>query len=280
MLAAMFLCLGTTDSPAPLGLERVSISPRAELPGKRSEFLVDGAKWVLFVPDSWSSGPKTDLAVHFHSAEWHAIQEHIDRGLKDPLIAFYPGEGSAIYARSVSGPGHFGRLMDALKSELFKHGFPSEGVIAKIDITSFSAGYGAVREWVKQPEVFAKMRRVILGDSLYGSLLEGPERVPDPAHILVWEPLARTAISGEKEFLISVSEVKTPTYASSSECAHALVKAVGGTMAPIDSGRGMFPLRSVFDQGKFHVWQYGGDDGQAHMAHARHLAVFWKALDR
>jgi len=280
MLTALAMASILASSEAPPGLANRSIAPRPELPGIRTELQVEGAKWVLFVPDSWVPGPETNLAVHFHSAEWHAIQEHLDRGLADPLLAFYPGEGSAIYARSVADPEHFPKLMEAVRTELVRRRFPTDGRIDRIDVTSFSAGYGAVREWVKQPEPFHKLRRVILADSLYGSLDPAATvRVPLEDHIEVWEPLARAAIEGRKEFLITVSDVATPTYASSRECAEALVARVGGTMSEA-SGSGEFPLRSTFAAGRFMVWRYGGDDARAHMAHARHLATFWRALDR
>jgi hypothetical protein len=159
--------------------------------------------------------------------------------------------------------------------------------LTSLDITSFSAGYGAVRELVQQPEAFKLIRRVILADSMYGSLTPNmPSRTPLADHVHVWKPLAEAAIRGEKTFCVTFSEVPTPTYASSSEMAVALVTALGGKLDPVELGAleatkdPDFPLRQRFDKGHFHVWGYGGQDGQAHMTHARHLADTWKALDK
>jgi hypothetical protein len=40
-----------------------------------------------------------------------------------------------------------------------------------------------------------------------------------------------------------------------------------------------FPLIHRADLNGFHVWSYGGTDGQAHITHARHLADVWMAID-
>lgn len=274
--------------PIPPPMPRRSIAKwRDPWPGTTSEITVDGKVWTLFVPTAWKPGAAVDLTVHFHSAQWHAIQEHLDRGLSSPMLAFYPGEGSSIYASSVKDPGHFERLWTAVRDRLKTSDAKPDPALGAIDVTSFSAGYGAVREWVQQPSVFAKLRRVILADSMYASLdpSHAPERVVASEHVDVWVPLARAAMERKKEFVVTVSEVPTPTYASSLECATALVARVGGAFAPIEPGSlaatldSEFPLRSRFDSGRFHVWAYGGSDGQAHMTHARRLADIWMALD-
>jgi hypothetical protein len=68
--------------------------------------------------------------------------------------------------------------------------------------------------------------------------------------------------------------------------AAALVLAVGGSLEPVPPGSLAatkdpdFPLKLRFDRGNFHVWGYGGKDGQAHMTHARHLSDMWRAMNK
>lgn len=249
----------------------------APYPGTITSIAIKSLEWTLFVPNAWK-GDRT-ITVHFHGAVWHAIQEHLDRGIANPLLVLYPGEGSAVYQKAVADPGVFDQVLTEIQSRLK---MPS---VEAIDVTSFSAGYGAVREWVKQPRAFALLRRVILADSIYGSLASTETRKPAAEHIDVWLPLANAAAEGKKEFVITVSEVKTPTYASSLECAQAIVERVGGAFQPITPGTlaatldREFPVKSRFDKGKLHIWHYGGEDSQAHMTHARHIAAIWKALD-
>ncbi|HMS53926.1 MAG TPA: hypothetical protein PKA27_00870 [Fimbriimonadaceae bacterium] len=261
-------------------MPRRPIAKRESLPPGTTETLtVDGKEWTLFIPDKWDRKSEA-VAVHFHGAIWHAIQEHLDRGTDCPLLVFYPGEGSAIYQKSVADSRVFDELEVVVTRRLGTKQFST------VDVTSFSAGYGAVREWVKQPRVFDRLRRVILADSLYGSLDDGKiERTPAKEHIVVWLPLAKAAMDRKKTFVITVSKVATPSYASSWECAAAIVSAVGGRYIAVEKGTlaatldSEFPLLSRFDSGSFHVWQYGGEDAQAHMTHARHIAAIWKALD-
>lgn len=278
-------------------MPRRSIAPREALPGTQLEIEDGDRKFTLFLPAAGRPSKDVELTLHFHSAQWHAIQEHLDRGATGPIIAFYPGEGSSIYGKSFEDPQRLDRWKERVLVELRNRGWPEGVRISAIDITSFSAGYGAVRQLVQQPEAFKLIRRVILADSMYGSLAVEPDlgaappkpptpRAPLPAHVLVWKPLAEAAIRGEKTFCVTFSAVPTPTYASSSEMATALVEAVDGRLELVEPSQlpatkdPEFPLRARFDKGQFHVWGYGGEDGQAHMTHARHLADIWKALDR
>ena len=41
----------------------------------------------------------------------------------------------------------------------------------------------------------------------------------------------------------------------------------------------VYPMKFRFDQRGLHVWGYGGDDAKAHMAMARTLAGYWRAVE-
>ena len=268
--------------PEPPTMAPRAISARASLPGTSIEVEDGDRKYTLFIPSAAKPSSEVALTIHFHSAVWHALQEHVDRGVTGPVIAFYPGEGSSIYAQSFQDPERLKRWMDRTLSELKLRGWPNDSRISAIDVTSFSAGYGAVRELVKSPSAFTLLRRVVLADSMYGSLMVGIEtRTPLAEHVLVWKPLAEAAMKGEKTFAITFSQVPTPSYASSSEMASALVEALGEKFVAVSfANETEYPLLKRFDKGRFHVWGYIGEDGQAHMTHARHLADVWKALDK
>lgn len=268
-------------------MPRRTITPRPETADAIREIEDGDRKYSYFLPPQAKQSAEVVLTIHFHSAQWHAVQEHMDRGLDGPLIALYAGEGSSVYAKSFDDPERLNRWMATVVADLKSKGWPANTEIAALNFTSFSAGYGAVRVLVQRPEVFKLLKRVILADSMYGSLTPGVDgRVPLAEHVEVWKPLAQAAISGSKTFVVTFSQVPTPTYASSSEMGIALVQLAGGEMTPVAKGSLSatqdpdFPLLGRFDKGNFHVWSYGGEDGQAHMTHARHLSDFWKALDK
>ena len=272
---AAYAFIGAAAEPPPM--PQRSIAPdKTELPG-RKKILTDGdIKFTLFAPSAWQ-GSNASLTVHFHTAEWFVIEEHIRRGATHPLATFYLGEGSTVYRRAFEDAGRFGRVIDLIERELsFK--------ASAIEISSFSAGYGAVREIIRQPKYFERIRTIVLADSMYAALETNAVRRPLREHINVWAPFARAAMKGDKTFVLTYSAVPTEAYASSSECARALLAELGVSdhaVAPNSSPAASdkdFPLLRQADAGNLHVWGYGGTNAQAHMTHPRHIAEVWRAI--
>jgi len=255
-----------------------AIAPEKEPPKGRKILLADGdMKFTLFVPEAWKSSEQS-LTVHFHTSEWFVIQEHLRRGATHPLATFYLGEGATVYRRAFEDPRRFGRVLGLIEHEISL-------APRRLEISSFSAGYGAVREILKQPGYFERIATLILGDSMYAALeTNSPTRRPLREHIEAWVPLARAAIKREKTFVFTYSAVPTGTYASSSECAQALLNVLGLSDISVPAGSVPatldkdFPLLRRADAGNLHIWGYGGTNAQAHMTHPRHIADVWKAL--
>lgn len=273
-------------------MSRRAIAPADESARGETLALRDrGTNFTLFLPHGCRVPPSggVRVAVHFHSAIWFGIQEHLRRGLAEPLICFHPGEGSSVYRRAFEDRERLGRWLGMVEEELRARGAPANTRVTAVDLTSFSAGYGAVREIVKSPEYFRLLRRVILADSLYGSFderaLAAGVRRPAAEHITPWLPLAEAAVRGEKTFVITHSEVPTSAYANSAACAAAVAQAAGLRLEAVAPGscpaarEPEFPLCARADRGRFHVWSYAGTDAMAHMTHARRLADIWRALD-
>jgi len=256
------------------------------LPGDWLELQDGDRKVTIFVPSKYWPAKAIRLAIHFHGATWHAVQEHLDRGSTDPILACHAGEGSSVYAKLFEDKERLGRWLRLVEAECIKRGAPKDAAVSCLAISSFSAGYGAVRQIVQDPIAFRLIHRVVLCDSIYGSLdTHAEKRTPAFEHIGCWKALAEAAIRGEKTFCVTFSQVPTPDCASTAECAAALVRLFQGQIQPVEKGTLVatidrdYPLLSRFDKGRFHVWGYGGDDAQAHMTHASHLAEVWKALD-
>jgi hypothetical protein len=277
--------------PEPPALPWKEINASLQLPGALTQLDDKGVKFTLFVPKGWSAPANGDvpLTAHFHGAHWFTIQEHTARGMKGPLLNFDLGLASEAYRVPFEDEKRFGRILRAVEKELGKRG-SNDVRISTVDISSFSAGYGAVRQLIQTPEYFALIRRIVLLDSIYARYKAGPRgrvvREPDPEHIEPWVPFARAAINGQKTFLVTYSEVPTPSYASSSETTSALLNVLGVPVQPVSPGSTPassdpdYPLRRRADLGRLHAWGYAGTDQKAHLAHARHLGEFWQSLDR
>jgi hypothetical protein len=270
-------------------MPRREIAPSPEpLPGESIELRDGDLRFTLFLPRAGKAGANGEvaLAIHFHTTTWFAIEEHLRRGLAGPLIVANFGSGSAVYRVPFEDRQRLDRWLRLVEEELKKRG-ATRARIAAVDISSFSAGYGAVRELLKSPEHVALIRRIVLCDSLYGSLAPASDggRKAASEHIEPWLPFATAAQRGEKTFVLTYSQVPTETYASTAECAAAILEALGLEQTAVEEGSTPasrdpdFPLRSRADSGNLHVWGYGGADAQAHITHVRHLADIWRALD-
>jgi hypothetical protein len=213
----------------------------------------------------------------------------VRRGAKNPLLVFALGEGSSTYRAPFEDTNRFARVLAMIEAELQRRSGLTNARIDAVDVSSFSAGYGAVRELVKVPEYFKIIRRIVLLDSFYGGLESqkngSTNRVPLAEHIDVWVPFARAAMRGEKTFVVTYSEIATTSYASTFERAAALLQRVGvkaqavATNAIPAASDPNFPLLTSADSDGLHVWSYGGTDAPAHLTHVRHLADVWAALD-
>ncbi len=269
-----------------------SIAPGKSAPPGTSVVLSDrGTNFTLFLPVGWTNTLSSTglVVVHFHTAPWFAIQEHLRRAAREPLLVFALGEGSTTYRLPFEDTNRFTRVLELVTKELRVRGQRPDAGIVAVDVSSFSAGYGAVRELVKVPVHFQRLRRIVLLDSFYGGLepavAGNTNRVPLAEHIDAWVPFAGAAMRGEKVFVLTHTQIATRSYASTFECAAALLGRLGveASVAKRDefpAARELrYPLLTHADREGLHVWSYSGDDAESHMTHARRLAEVWMALD-
>jgi hypothetical protein len=260
-------------------------------PGEQFQLSDRGTNFTVFLPVGWTNTLSSNsvLVVHFHTAPWFAIQEHLRRNAREPLLVFALGEGSTNYRIPFEDTNRFPRIVAQAEDELRRRSGNREATISAVDVSSFSAGYGAVRELVRTPASFRLLRRIVLLDSRYGGLepMTGgvTNRVPLAEHIDVWVPFVRAAMRSEKTFVLTHTQIATRSYASTFECAAALLQRVGIPPDKIAPGstpaaaEPRYPLLTRADRGCFHIWSYTGDDAESHMTHPRHLANVWEAID-
>lgn len=254
--------------------------------GKAITIKEDDGECTLYLPASWAPKAEETLTLHFHTTAWLPVREHLAAGLNNPLLVWNRPGASSAYRVPFEDKDRWPRLLAQVKTELITNGAPKDFDFTAYKVSSFSAGYGAVRELVKRPDFFSKLKRVVLCDSIYGSLDESDgTRKARQDTVEPWFPLAEAAAKGEKTFLLTFSEVPTP-YASSSECGAAIAAHVGGKFQPANPEP---PVRSEdnnlkpltrYDKGNLHLWLYPGHDGVAHIIHVHNLAQLWKSLDQ
>ncbi len=245
---------------------------------------------VLFLPDGWrdtiTSAGTVKLTMHYHGAIWYVIEEHARRNAKNPILCFYPGEGSNIYGRLYPTQEPFDEAITSVTVDLGR--FVPGTKIASIELESFSAGYGAVRRLLAFPEVVDKTEAVVLADSLYASATTDSlgVRVPDPEQMKPFIEYASLAAAGKKKMVVAHSQIPITSYCSTKETADAIITALQldktelTDLPPEAAARGLdFPLVSRADRGGLHIWGYAGDNKKVHMALARALADLWRSID-
>lgn len=244
---------------------------------------------TLFIRDGLKPAATLPLIVHFHGDPW-IVEHHIARmKQKALLVTFNLGEGSGQYAKRFTTPAQFAAVLDeaaAAAGRLLGRPVKFDPVI----LSSFSAGYGAVRAIMRQPEHYSRVATVMLNDSLHADYL--PEAVaprsPDlsvaPADVDVFLKLAGDAVAGRKRFIVLHSEVFPGTYASTTDTADALLASVHlKRRAKLREGPLGMQQLSETKQGKFVMVGYAGNSAIDHLDQLYALGAQlakWKATKR
>jgi hypothetical protein len=234
---------------------------------------------VIGPSDLPERGP-IDLVVHLHGAV-----EAIDRALEVSgwsavaVVVNEPGLSSA-YAGPFSDPGRFPALLDEARAAIVDlvPGADLDG--GRLIVSSFSAGFGGVRELLKQPEAVDQIDVLVLADSLYCGYEGDPaDRRLDPEKMAGFRRFASEAHSGRKAMLVSHCALVPEGYGSTAETAEDLVRHVGGAFESVteDLGDGWL-LSRRFQHGGLLVLGFEGAEGDDHLRHLRRLGELWRAL--
>jgi hypothetical protein len=229
----------------------------------------------LFLSDRFLAREHVPLVVHFHG-DPRLIEQHIAQSAPAAaLLAINLGAGSSRYADSFADPARFRILLDEAASGV---GMITgrRPVWSSITLTSFSAGYGAVRAILQVPDNATLVSSVLLADSLHASYLtEGDVAAPrsadlpvDPAGIAAFVSFAGDAAANRKRFWITHSEVYPGTYASTTETANELLASLKIERRPVlqQGPIGMQQL-SAARAGGFVVAGFAGNSAPDHLDH-------------
>jgi hypothetical protein len=216
-----------------------------------------------------------DVVLHFHGHEAvrHAFVE-VARGAV--LVGIDLGNSSGPYEKAFEDPSAFPRLLDGITRGLVRQSGDPHAHIRHLALSSWSAGYGAVRRILSR--YTTGIDAVVLLDSLHSGY-EPRTSSGGAVHRVAGAPIAplgqfaARAAAGDVIFYLSHSAIVPPGYASTSEVADYIINEVGGVRSP---RQGVNPLGaelvSGFDRRGMHVRGYLGGDKPAHCAHAELLA--------
>ncbi len=228
--------------------------PKAELPGRRVKLSLG----TLLLPDA----RKPALLVHFHGAAWVAELSARRWKRNAAVLAVEAGSGSAVYTRAMEDPARFARLIQE-----------AGGSFSPVVISSFSAGYGAIREILKFRPNWDLIDAVILADSLHSDLKI------DADHMQPFVDFAREATAGRKSMLITHSEVFPGTFASTTQTADYILDKLGlKRRAVLRWGPLGMQQVSMAHSGRFEMLGFAGNSAPDHVDHLHALAWWLKRL--
>jgi hypothetical protein len=224
----------------------------------------------LWVPDQARTRDTFDLVVHFLGAAWIPEQAVAGIGGNTAVAVVNLGAGSGVYDRAFADPSVFDSLLAGVTREVSAAVARPERV-GRVTLVGFSAGHGAVRAILRDAAHFARVDAVLLLDGMHTSYLpEGTVLaaggVLDTTNLVAFADYARAAARGEKRFLVTHSEIFPGTFASTTETANWLLRALGlRRTAVLKWGpRGMQQLSEV-RTGRFELLGFAGNSAPDHI---------------
>ncbi len=236
------------------------------------EVALSRPEWKLFLPEGYTpSGEQADLLVHFHGNP-HTVWSNAAHAELDAVIITVNYNGlSSAYGNPFADATLFQQLLDDARSTLAEQpGIDPDIAWDHLAVSSFSAGYGAVRRILATPAYFEAIDALLAADSLYATT--APDGTALDSQMADYKAFASLAAAGEKRFIFTHSQVPTFTYESTAETGDELLRHLDLTPTP-SQAEGLGPLRFYreAERGGFELWGAEGADGESHLNHLRYL---------
>jgi hypothetical protein len=229
--------------------------------------LPEGSGYVLFVPSTFQPSANVDLLVHFHGdpATYWANEKYANQNALVVTVNL-GGLSSAYQTPFASDTTLFGDILtDALATAKTQGAIPSNANWRKVGVTSFSAGYGAVREILKQPSYYSRIDCMMLADTIYASFTSDTDHTPLDSQMVNWRKYALDAKNGLKTMIVSHTQVPTYTYSNTIETADDLMASTNTSASPYNlTGLGGVHFYRYMDSGNLTVYGALGSDATAH----------------
>ena len=235
------------------------------------------SKGKLLIPKvgGHTQGFGYDVVVHFHGARAARIYL-AQTALGVSFVGIDEGDGSGAYEDAFTSPGAFPALLASIESQLKKASGDDRAHIRHLGLIAWSAGYGAVREILKQ-HGDEHVDAVVLLDGLHASFKPGVKKARGvgSASSQAIQPIfefAKQALRGKKTFIFTHSQVDPIRYPSTSLTADLLLRDLGLKRLKVADAGGPYAQVAAVDAKGFHLWSYRGRNELAHCDHLRHIS--------
>jgi hypothetical protein len=224
---------------------------------------------------------RVDLLIHFHGAGYVPKQAACSSGRPLIVAVVNLGSGSAVYEGEFREESVFPALVERVRESVSRKA-AAEIEIHRVYLSSFSAGYGAVRAILRSHA--AQVDAIVLLDGLHTDYVPAG-RLLSQGGALNGEKLrgflefARLAAEGKKRFLVTHSAIFPGTYASTTECADYLINALHLQRHPVlQWGPGGMQMLSETQRHGLTILGFAGNSAPDHIDHFHGLPAFLKMI--
>jgi hypothetical protein len=264
------------QNPSPM-VEHTREHPRLQrdTPAGRRETLELG---TLFLPDRLKLKPhqtKTvPLLVVFHAGAW--LPEVAAGKTKAAVITIQVGAGSGAYVAAFADARRFPLLLEEAERKARVRFRP-------ITLAGWSAGCGAIRQLLRQPDSGARVERIIAIDGIHTDYVGGKpgplESQLETGNLEPWIGFAREAMAGRRRLVITHSEIFPGTFASTTETADWLIRSLGlKRRAVVQWGPMRMQRLSDTRAGRLRIQGYAGNSAPDHVDQLHALPEFLRMV--
>lgn len=179
-LAPQYTCTSTqipmTDRDRPCRLVAVLVAlalcaldlAAAEKTGGVTYKQVRLEKYLVSLPNNWTSmSPEIPVWIHLHGAPAVLESNFVAIGAPGVLVNLTLPGLSKVYADHFADPRAFSDLLRDLERELQSESAVKPWKVGRLTVSSFSAGFGGVRQLLRQDDAFGRIDALVMADSIY-----------------------------------------------------------------------------------------------------------------
>lgn len=219
----------------------------------------------LFIPDYYQAPTdgKFDLVFHLHSASWAAEDQVYKANANAILFNIHLGGFSSSYQNYFVNQSYFQNILDTVTAILNRNGIISSPQIKHLIVTSFSAGYGGVREILKNSVYYNKINVLTLADGLHCNSDSATKTIQMKDFL----SFAKDARDKLKIMFLTHSSILTSGYDNTTQTANYLINGISSVRTAYSAIDEIGTQYSKCDTGYFHLKGYYGDTANDHLKH-------------